>query len=65
MEQFIDNKEVINHDKTIKMLEAHGFGATMDTEANQGKLIMNTSFYSTFGKKESYNLRSVIKWLGY
>ncbi len=57
--------KLITHKTAIRILEYHGMSATMDTEANKGKLVMDTNFYTVFGKNSTYKYNDLMEWLGY
>lgn len=55
----------ITHQRTMDILEEHGFNFRMNTEVLNGELVSNTSFFNYFGIKQYYIYREVMDWLGY
>ena len=55
----------ITHQRTMKILKAHGWTPRTNTEARQGQEVLNTSFFDYFGIKQHYIYRDVMEWLGY
>jgi len=58
-------KNTITYARTLEVLRNHGLKPDTDTEARNGKLMVNTSFFNYFGIKTSYIYRDVLEWLGY
>ena len=58
---------MITHNQAVKLIGQHGFTPTQNTGwfPDTGLEAENSSFYSEFGIKDTYNGAEVMAWLGY